>query len=148
VTVRTLPDVEAAVIAFLATDADVTAARTVTASPLLLSGLGWNLGADPVYPFLKVARVGGGADDNYLDRPLIQLDAIGAPNDWSSTSRIALSSLLRTAHGAVFARLRWHTASSVRFSRVDLVTNVQWAPDSAESQMRYFSRLAMVVHGA
>lgn len=144
-TTTTLPDVEAALLAFLATDADVTTARTVGG---VKGGLGWNLGSSPAYPFLRVYRAGGPAEDNYLDRPLIQLEAIGAPNDATSATRQALSLLLRTAHGACIARLRWHTSSGVRFSGVQTVTQMQWAPDAETAQSRYFTRLTMAVHRA
>ena len=140
-----LPDVEAALLAFLAADADVTAARTVGG---VKGGLGWNLGSSPAYPFLRVYRAGGPAVDNYLDLPLIQLEAIGAPNDATSASRQALSLLLRTAHGACLARLRWHTASGVRFSDVDTATHMQWSPDPETAQSKYFTRLTMAAHYA
>lgn len=134
-----VPDVELALLGFLAADPD-----TLTA--LGDGDLGWNLGPDPAYPFLRVFRAGGGSEDNYLDRPVVQLEAIGAPNDQSDATRLALSNLLRVAHGAIWARARWETRSDVRFSSVETVTNVQWAPDPETNQSRYFSRLSMAVH--
>ncbi len=138
---QTTPDVELALLGFLAADADTLAA-------LGTGDLGWNLGPNPAYNFLRVTRVGGAAEDAYLDQPLIQIEAIGAPDDQADATRLALSTLCRTAHGAILARAQNETHSGVRFSRVTTVTHMQWAPDPAKHQMRYFSRLLITAHRA
>lgn len=141
----TLPDVVTALRVFLAQDTAVTTARTVGG---VLGSMGRAQGPNVVYPLLRVYRAGGPAEDNYLDRPLVQFEAIGAPNDWSDTTDKVLVNLLRVVQSAVYSRVRNATSNGVRFTAVDTLTQAQWAPDTETNQSRYFTRLALTCHGA
>lgn len=140
-TLQTLPDELAAVLTFLAADVDVTAARTTAVGPPPVKGsVDFRVRSGTRWPMLKVYRVGGSAADAYLDRPLLQVEAIGAPNDLSSATDDVVRALLRTAQAALHERLRWSTVAGVRFSSIETVTHMQDGYDDLTKQLRWFSR--------
>lgn len=143
-TILTLPDVEAPLLSFLAADADVTAARTT--APSVKGSVDTRVRPGTRWPMLKVYRVGGSAADTYLDRPLVQVEAIGAPNDLTSANEDVVKALLLTAQAAIYLRLRWSTVGGARFSDVETITHMQDGYDDATKQVRYFSRLLLKVH--
>lgn len=139
--VALLPDVEAAVISWLRAHADVAALST---------NVGWEIKAP--YPCLRLIRVGGPGDPRRVDQALIQVEAWGAADVASSTNRVALARLLRTADAALRLGARNVTVTTAQgdavISTVRAVQLMQWAPDPDTRQHRYFSRHLVTAHAA
>lgn len=142
-TIETLPDTVTALRVFLAADPDVATARTVNGQ---LGSMNRAQGPAVKYPALKVYRAGGPAADAYLDHPLVQIEAIGAPNDTSDATDRVLVDLLRTVQAAIYRRMRGETTGSVRISAVETITALQWGWDDTTKQNRYFLRLVLTAH--
>lgn len=127
------PDVEKAVIAFLAGHDAVRP---------LCEGVRSEITGP--YPILRVIRAGG-PSSRRLDRPLLFIDAYGAdPTDRADGEREQLHLLSRTALAAVFELERAGAVEGCDVSNVAIATAHQWLPDPLTKQGRYHN--AVVVH--
>lgn len=132
-----LPNVRKAILTHLKADTDVTA---------LVPAIRISHQLDAAFPRLRVLRLGGAGDAYYLDRALIQVEAIGEPNDYSDTMQERLEAIIAAAVDSIYSGMRNETSSGVRVSAVNVVTNQQSAPDDTTKQLRVFSRLLVVGH--
>ena len=131
-----LPDVEAALIAWLRAHADVAA---------LTTNVGWEIKSP--YPCLRLVQVGETADSIMrVGEALIQFDAYGAPDVVSASNRVALSLLLRTTMAEVRKQFPGRVTASAVYTRVRTINGLQWAPDEPARQQRYFGRLIVAAH--
>jgi hypothetical protein len=132
-----LPNVRKAVVTHLRADAAVT--QLVPATRI-------GHRSEAAYPRLRVLRVGGTSDGYYLDQCLIQMDAVGEPDDYSEPMQERLEAITAAAVASVYDGMRNATSSGVRVSSVNVLTNQQSAPDDSTRQLRVFARLLLTAH--
>lgn len=124
-----LPDVELMLTGWL---------RTALAGPRVVRRLPANL--EQVLPLLQVTRVGGGRQQQVLDRPRVDFDYYALSDEAASDGARLVESLLPTLRGV--------TTGGGTVGRVDIESGASWRPDWNERVRRYGLTAVLLVRPA
>ncbi len=124
-----LPDVELMLTGWL---------RTALAGPRVVRRLPGNL--EQVLPVVQVTRIGGGRDQQVLDRPRVDVDCY-------ATSDEAASDLARQVE-ALLVSMRGVTTSGGAVGWVGIEVGASWRPEWNDRVRRYGLTVALTVRPA
>lgn len=130
-----LPDVELLLTGWLRTALIIPPATT---GPRVVRRLPGNL--EQVLPVVQVTRIGGGRDQQVLDRPRVDIDYYALTDEQASDGARLLESLLPTLRGV--------TASGGTVGWVGIETGASWRPDWNERVRRYGLTATFVIRPA
>lgn len=124
-------------------DAELVVARYLRAHSEVALRVGMRvyteLPPDPVWPLVRLVRIGGVAEENgYIDRARIQVDA------WAA-SKFEARIVAATVQAALFAA-PGSVVSGAVFGEVVNDLGVTWSPDPATGQPRYLFGVRVLLH--